>query len=420
MADTRGELAICIPTFNRAELLRNTLNDLAEQQDLFDEVVVSDNGSADHTPQVVADCRNMFHSRLRYVRHEPTLGHMRNIHAVLSQSRCRLQYLLCDDDRLIPDGLRAGLACLNADPEAVAVFGGYRHIGETPDQNYEMRYSAQPERRTSQDRRRLVEEMTGAWLPILVTEAYQRFCYYDQTMYGYWRVVDGLLNTGSIWFVPDMFYLHNATPGRAELSLHEAWYAEFTRIDTDLYLARLNDDAPAQGLSAIRNEHEASFLRIALADAARNNMRLEERNYLLRLRSLGKAAPDHEAAWDSWHLIGTALGRLIEQSFVTQRRRLLLEIGTMNLGALADPLRIALPGVEIVLLDWEHFIAADAGPGDALVAESWGSYADRSRAAADDGLRWAFGDFLKMMTIVRGEPIRLLRGPGGSAHLVRD
>ncbi len=48
-------LSICIPTFNRAEILRETLAHLAETLDTSIEIVVSNNCSGDHTVDVLED-----------------------------------------------------------------------------------------------------------------------------------------------------------------------------------------------------------------------------------------------------------------------------------------------------------------------------------------------------------------------------
>jgi glycosyltransferase involved in cell wall biosynthesis len=52
----RPTLSICIPTYNRADILDHCLTELAPLKDCGKsvEIVLSDNGSTDHTPEVVA------------------------------------------------------------------------------------------------------------------------------------------------------------------------------------------------------------------------------------------------------------------------------------------------------------------------------------------------------------------------------
>ncbi|MCE6997577.1 glycosyltransferase [Saccharothrix sp. S26] len=80
-------IAVVIPTYNRAELLRRTLHSLTDQTlppgDY--EIVVADDGSTDHTADVTADFHH--HLRLRY-HHQPDqgrrVGHARNAGARLT------------------------------------------------------------------------------------------------------------------------------------------------------------------------------------------------------------------------------------------------------------------------------------------------------------------------------------------------
>ena len=62
-------LSICIPTFNRAELLKNTLTSIYSQKANHSdfEVVISDNCSTDHTEEVVFEFLNN-HNNINYIK----------------------------------------------------------------------------------------------------------------------------------------------------------------------------------------------------------------------------------------------------------------------------------------------------------------------------------------------------------------
>lgn len=64
--DRAARVSVVIPTYNRADLLRRTLDSLAEQNFAAtdSEVVVSDDGSSDHTAEVVRSYRGLL--RMRY------------------------------------------------------------------------------------------------------------------------------------------------------------------------------------------------------------------------------------------------------------------------------------------------------------------------------------------------------------------
>lgn len=102
-------LSICIPTFNRAEYLKENLNSIFSQ--LTDsamiekvEIVVSDNCSQDDTINVV----NLFvdkYSNLVYSRNETNLGFDRNVDKLLSIFCGNFAWTISDDEILCPGSI---------------------------------------------------------------------------------------------------------------------------------------------------------------------------------------------------------------------------------------------------------------------------------------------------------------------------
>ncbi len=115
------KVTVAIPTYNRADFLRQTLAGIMAQQfprDHF-EVLVIDNNSTDHTRAVVAEFAGQ-HPQPRYI-HEPRQGldHARN--RAVAEARGEL-IVFGDDDILVqPDWLAQMAVPLLADHE--------RHIG---------------------------------------------------------------------------------------------------------------------------------------------------------------------------------------------------------------------------------------------------------------------------------------------------
>lgn len=68
-------LSICIPTYNRAEYLRKTLDSIVNQEGFVEhcEIVISDNGSSDNTEEVVKKFVSLY-SNIRYYRNETNIG----------------------------------------------------------------------------------------------------------------------------------------------------------------------------------------------------------------------------------------------------------------------------------------------------------------------------------------------------------
>jgi glycosyltransferase involved in cell wall biosynthesis len=94
-------ISVILPTYNRAEILRKTLQGYAEQscgQQML-EVLVVDDGSKDHTSTVVDECRRFSPTPLRYLRQENRgLAAARN-HAI---REARGELILFGDDDIIP------------------------------------------------------------------------------------------------------------------------------------------------------------------------------------------------------------------------------------------------------------------------------------------------------------------------------
>ena len=112
-------LSICIPTYNRAELLRSALYSIVRQAatlgDLV-EVVVSDNASTDHTADVVAWAQTL--GPVRYHRNAENIGAGRNF-LQLAQHLAQGEYcwLLGDDDLLREGAVAEVVSALREHPE---------------------------------------------------------------------------------------------------------------------------------------------------------------------------------------------------------------------------------------------------------------------------------------------------------------
>jgi glycosyltransferase involved in cell wall biosynthesis len=119
-----ASLSIVIPTYNRSDMLRQTLESIGGQTFLPDnlEVVVSDDCSQDDTKAVLDEyqCRWPF---LKVFHQTQNLRHAKNWEFLLSQATGELVYLLCDDDAIAPDFLESYLTLFRNDPNLDMVFG---------------------------------------------------------------------------------------------------------------------------------------------------------------------------------------------------------------------------------------------------------------------------------------------------------
>ena len=105
-------LSICIPTWNRAELLADSLEHLLFVHDLSFpvEIIVSDNHSTDGTMALLESYASKL--PLRIIRQHSNVGIVRNTLAAFRAARGTYSLYLADDDRLVPDALERLIALL--------------------------------------------------------------------------------------------------------------------------------------------------------------------------------------------------------------------------------------------------------------------------------------------------------------------
>ena len=96
-------LSICIPTFDRSNLLARSLQSVLDDEFPWDtvEVVVLDNASRDDTGRVVERVLSR-NSHVRYVRNDFNAGHDRNTLKAIEVAVGDYVFLFSDDDVLVP------------------------------------------------------------------------------------------------------------------------------------------------------------------------------------------------------------------------------------------------------------------------------------------------------------------------------
>lgn len=96
-----AKVAICIPTYNQAKYLLESVSSACGQTHPNVEVWVSDDASTDHTPQIMAELSHL--PQVRYHRHPHNLGIAANNNWLLSQPKTEFIVRLDSDDILSPD-----------------------------------------------------------------------------------------------------------------------------------------------------------------------------------------------------------------------------------------------------------------------------------------------------------------------------
>ena len=110
----KKKLSICIPTYNRANCLRNCLESISCNEDIFInqvDICISNNGSSDFTEEVIDE----YKEKLPIIRssNNKNIGIPRNFLKVVSMANSEFIWLIGDDDLLLPDSLKKSLELIN-------------------------------------------------------------------------------------------------------------------------------------------------------------------------------------------------------------------------------------------------------------------------------------------------------------------
>lgn len=125
----KKKLSICIPTFNRADCLRNCLESITSNDDFFVnqiEVCISNNGSTDSTEKVIDE----YEKKLPIIRslNQENIGIPKNFLKVVSMSNSEFVWLIGDDDLLLPNTLKKSLNLINSNPDVDFFYTNSFHL----------------------------------------------------------------------------------------------------------------------------------------------------------------------------------------------------------------------------------------------------------------------------------------------------
>jgi glycosyltransferase involved in cell wall biosynthesis len=115
------KVSICIPTYNRPDLLKIAVDSCLAQTFQDFEIVISDDSPDTRTEEMV---RSISASQVvRYVRNSPGLGQARNVNQLFNLADGEFLALLHDDDTLTPTALADLIKPLQNHATVVASFG---------------------------------------------------------------------------------------------------------------------------------------------------------------------------------------------------------------------------------------------------------------------------------------------------------
>jgi abequosyltransferase len=115
-------LSICIPTYNRVGLLKESINSIIGQKNTFDinniEIVISDNASTDGTKEYLSELiQENSDLSITYFRQTENLGADANIFNTIRLASGRFVYIVSDDDIMLPGAINKLISLINDYPE---------------------------------------------------------------------------------------------------------------------------------------------------------------------------------------------------------------------------------------------------------------------------------------------------------------
>jgi hypothetical protein len=117
---SRPKVTFFVPCYKLAHLLPECVNSMLAQTYRDFEILIMDDCSPDNTPDVA---RSFTDPRVKYVRNEPNLGHLRNYNKAISLAQGEYIWLVSADDRLrATNVLERYLAVMEANPRVGFAF----------------------------------------------------------------------------------------------------------------------------------------------------------------------------------------------------------------------------------------------------------------------------------------------------------
>jgi glycosyltransferase involved in cell wall biosynthesis len=120
-------VSVVIKSYNHAPYVAQSIQSVLDQSFQDFEIVVTDDGSTDATPDTI---RGFTDSRIRFERFENNRGIATAMNATVARARGELIAILNSDDFALPGRLETQVAFLREHPTVAAVFGAPRQVGE--------------------------------------------------------------------------------------------------------------------------------------------------------------------------------------------------------------------------------------------------------------------------------------------------
>jgi glycosyltransferase involved in cell wall biosynthesis len=123
-------ISVIIPTYQRPEFLKETLESIWIQSVQPNEILIGDDSKDDRTEKMVTELKQKSNISIKYFHHIPSLGEGKNCDFLYQHATCDLVLHLHDDDPVYPRCIEYLKKPFDENPEIIASFGLQRMINE--------------------------------------------------------------------------------------------------------------------------------------------------------------------------------------------------------------------------------------------------------------------------------------------------
>lgn len=209
-AQIRPHVTVGIPVYNGAKTLSAVLDNITTQTLRDIEIVISDNGSSDRTPEI---CREFARrdSRIRYFRRQDTICATNNFNFVLKEARAPFFMWCAHDDTRNAVFIEALLEALHRNPAAILSFGKIVEYKDGATRDLPLDFVQAGRSKLSRLRWAALSQLHhlyGLWR----TEALRKLCWEDVDWWHDTPPMMAATMIGDFVFEPaaELHYLHNS------------------------------------------------------------------------------------------------------------------------------------------------------------------------------------------------------------------
>lgn len=252
-------ISICIPTFNRASLIKDAIDSALAQQCINLEVLVVDDGSTDNTANVISSYND---PRLRYIKKEHS-GAPATRNRCIAEAKGEYIVWLDSDDVLLPETIKTYVEAIKEEPDIDVLYGDL--IVTDAHLNYKKSLSYKNWYRRSRDLiSSLINENPVPNPGVMVRKkCYERFGNYDESFtrahdYEFWVRIAGKATFKHVDKIVAKWRLHDSNWAGGKVKVDFSYEAKIIKKILERY--SLQEIYPDLNWKDSKNKAEATAL----------------------------------------------------------------------------------------------------------------------------------------------------------------